>query len=84
MIKMATLANEQMLTTNYLELFSDDIIEAILDQATNNLDKTIEELTNKIKEHGRIRYQLLRTTSTFSNYIRFQLAFEALPAIARL
>jgi len=84
MIKMATLANEQMLTTNYLELFSDDIIEAILDQATNNLDKTIEELTNKIKEHGRIRYQLLRTTSTFSNYIKFQLAFGDLPAISRL
>ena len=74
---MATLASEQMLTTNYLELFSDDIIEAILEQATNNLDKTI-------KEHGRIRYQLLRTTSTFSNYIQFQLAFGNLPAIARL
>ena len=43
MIKMATLASEQMLTTNYLELFSDDIIEAILEQATNNLDKTIKE-----------------------------------------
>ena len=40
---MTTLANEQMLTTNYLELFSDDIIEAILEQATNNLDKTIKE-----------------------------------------
>ena len=74
---MATLASEQMLTTNYLELFSDDIIEAILAQATNNLDKTI-------KEHGRIRYQLLRTNSTFSNYIKFQLAFGNLPAIARL
>jgi len=81
---MTTLTSEQMLTTNYLELFSDDIIEAILAQATNNLDKTIEELTNKIKEHGRIRYQLLRTTSTFSNYIKFQLAFGDLPAIARL
>ena len=81
---MTTLANEQMLATNYLELFSDDIIEAILEQATINLDKTIEELTNKIKEHGRIRYQLLRTTSTFSNYIKFQLAFGNLPAIARL
>jgi len=44
---MTTLTSEQMLTTNYLELFSDDIIEAILEQATNNLDKTIEEL--KIK-----------------------------------
>lgn len=74
---MATLASEQMLTTNYLELFSDDIIEAILEQATNNLDKTI-------KEHGRIRYQLLKTNSTFSNYIKFQLAFGNLPAIARL
>ena len=81
---MTTLTSEQMLTTNYLELFSDDIIEAILAQATNNLDKTIEELTNKIKEHGRIRYQLLRTTSTFSNYIKFQLAFGNLPAITRL
>ena len=81
---MTTLANEQMLTTNYLELFSDDIIEAILEQATINLEKNIEELTNKIKEHGRIRYQLLRTTSTFSNYIKFQLAFGNLPAIARL
>ena len=81
---MTTLTSEQMLTTNYLELFSDDIIEAIIAQATNNLDKTIEELTNKIKEHGRIRYQLLRTTSTFSNYIKFQLAFGDLPAIARL
>lgn len=66
---MTTLASEQMLTINYLELFSDDIIEAILDQATINLKKNI-------KEHGRIRYQLLRTTSTFSNYIKFQLAFE--------
>lgn len=81
---MTTLANEQMLATNYLELFSDDIIEAILEQATINLEKNIEELTNKIKEHGRIRYQLLRTTSTFSNYIKFQLAFGNLPAIARL
>ena len=81
---MTTLANEQMTTTNYLELFSDDIIEAILAQATNNLDKTIEELTNKIKEHGRIRYQLLRTNSTFSNYIKFQLAFGDLPSISRL
>ena len=81
---MTTLANEQMLATNYLELFSDDIIEAILEQATINLEKNIEELTNKIKEHGRIRYQLLRTTSTFSNYIKFQLAFGDLPAIARL
>lgn len=81
---MTTLTNEQMLTTNYLELFSDDIIEAILEQATNNLEKNIEEITNKIKEHGRIRYQLLRTTSTFSNYIKFQLAFGNLPAIARL
>jgi hypothetical protein len=74
---MATLANEEMLTTNYLELFSDDIIEAILDQATIDLEKNIEE-------HGRIRYQLLRTTSTFSNYIKFQLAFGDLPAISRL
>lgn len=74
---MTTLASEQMTTINYLELFSDDIIEAILAQATNNLDKTI-------KEHGRIRYQLLRTNSTFSNYIKFQLAFGNLPAIARL
>ena len=81
---MTTLTSKQMLATNYLELFSDDIIEAILAQATNNLDKTIEELTNKIKEHGRIRYQLLRTTSTFSNYIKFQLAFGNLPAITRL
>ena len=81
---MTTLANEQMLATNYLELFSDDIIESILEQATNNLDKTIEEITNKIKEHGRIRYQLLKTNSTFSNYIKFQLAFGNLPAIARL
>ena len=77
MIKMTTLANEQMLATNYLELFSDDIIEAILEQATNNLDKTIEE-------QGRIRYQLLKTNSTFSNYIKFQLAFGNLPAITRL
>lgn len=81
---MTTLTSKQMPTTNYLELFSDDIIEAILEQATINLEKTIEELTNKIKEHGRIRYQLLRTTSTFSNYIKFQLAFGNLPAIARL
>lgn len=81
---MTTLASEQMTTTNYLELFSDDIIEAILEQATINLEKNIEELTNKIKEHGRIRYQLLKTTSTFSNYIQFQLAFGNLPAIARL
>ena len=81
---MTTLTSEQMLTTNYLELFSDDIIEAILAQATNNLDKTIEELTNKIKEHGRIRYQLIKTNSTFSNYIKFQLAFGNLPAITRL
>lgn len=36
MIKMTTL-------TNYLKLFSDNIIEDILEQATNNL----EELTNK-------------------------------------
>ena len=81
---MTTLASEQMTTTNYLELFSDYIIEAILEQATVNLEKNIEELTNKIKEHGRIRYKLLRTTSTFSNYIKFQLAFGNLPAIARL
>lgn len=81
---MTTLTNEQMLTTNYLELFSDDIIEAILEQATNNLEKNIEEITNKIKEHGEIRYQLLETNSTFSNYIKFQLAFGNLPAIARL
>jgi hypothetical protein len=89
MIKMITIASEQMLnnamtTTNYLELFSDDIIEAILDQATINLEKTMEELTNKIKEHGLIRYQLLRTTSTFGRNIRFQLAFEDLPAISKL
>ena len=81
---MTTLANEQMLTTNYLELFSDDIIEAILEKATNNLEKNIKELTNKIKEHGRIRYQLLKTNSTFSNYIKFQLAFGNLPAISSL
>lgn len=81
---MTTLTSEQMLTTNYLELFSNDIIEVILDQATIDLEKNIEELTNKIKEHGRIRYQLLRTTSTFSNYIKFQLAFGDLPAISRL
>ena len=81
---MTTLANEQMLATNYLELFSDDIIEAILEQATINLEKNIEELINKIKEHGRIRYQLLKTNSTFSNYIKFQLAFGDLPAISRL
>ena len=81
---MTTLASEQMTTTNYLELFSNNIIEAILDQATINLEKNIEEITNKIKEHGRIRYQLLRTTSTFSNYIKFQLAFENLPAISKL
>ena len=81
---MTTLTSKQMLTTNYLELFSDDIIEAILEQATNNLEKNIEEITNKIKEHGKIRYQLLKTNSTFSNYIRFQLAFGNLPAIARL
>ena len=74
---MTTLASEQMTTTNYLEIFTDDIIEAILEQATINLEKNIEE-------HGRIRYQLLRTNSTFSNYIRFQLAFGNLPAIARL
>lgn len=36
MIKITTL-------TNYLKLFSDNIIEDILEQATNNL----EELTNK-------------------------------------
>jgi hypothetical protein len=84
MIKMTTLTSEQMLTTNYLELFSNDIIEVILDQATIDLEKNIEELTNKIKEHGRIRYQLLRTTSTFGRNIRFQLAFEDLPAISRL
>ena len=84
MIKMTTLTSEQMLTTNYLELFTDDIIEAILEQATINLEKTIEELTNKIKEHGQIRYQLLKTNSTFSNYIKFQLAFGDLPAISRL
>ena len=81
---MTTLASEQMLTTNYLELFSDDIIEAILDQATINLEKNIEKLTNKIKEHGQIRYQLLRTTSTFNRNIRFQLAFRNLPAISIL
>lgn len=81
---MTTLANEQMTKTNYLEIFTDDIIEAILEQATNNLEKNIEEITNKIKEHGKIRYQLLKTNSTFSNYIRFQLAFGNLPAIARL
>tara|TARA_B000000475_G_scaffold251559_1_gene228550 strand:+ start:486 stop:731 length:246 start_codon:yes stop_codon:yes gene_type:complete len=81
---MTTLASEQMTTTNYLELFSNNIIEAILDQATINLEKNIEEITNKIKEHGRIRYQLLRTTSTFSNYIKFQLAFGNLPAISKL
>ena len=81
---MTTLTSKQMLTTNYLELFSDDIIEAILEQATNNLEKNIEEITNKIKEHGEIRYQLLETNSTFSNYIKFQLAFGNLPAIARL
>lgn len=81
---MTTLTSEQMLTTNYLELFSDDIIEAILEQATNNLEKNIKELTNKIKEHGRIRYQLLKTNSTFSNYIKFQLAFGNLPAISSL
>ncbi len=74
---MTTLTSKQMLATNYLELFSDDIIEAILEQATNNLDKTIEE-------QGRIRYQLLKTNSTFSNYIKFQLAFGNLPAITRL
>ena len=74
---MTTLTSKQMLATNYLELFSDNIIEAILEQATNNLDKTIEE-------QGRIRYQLLKTNSTFSNYIKFQLAFGNLPAITRL
>jgi len=81
---MTTLASKQMTTTNYLELFSDDIIEAILEQATNNLEKNIEEITNKIKEHGKIRYQLLTTNSTFSNFVRFQLAFGNLPAIERL
>ena len=81
---MTTLTSKQMPTTNYLELFSDDIIEAILEQATINLEKTIEELTNKIKEHARIRYQLLRTTSTFGRNIRFQLAFGDLPSISRL
>ena len=81
---MTTLASEQMTTTNYLEIFTDDIIEAILEQATINLEKNIEELTNKLKQHGAIRYQLLTTNSTFSNYIKFQLAFGAIPAISRL
>ena len=44
---MTTLTNEQITTTNYLEIFTDDIIEAILEQVTNNLEKNIEELTNK-------------------------------------
>tara|TARA_B100000401_G_C52680459_1_gene659418 strand:- start:539 stop:688 length:150 start_codon:yes stop_codon:yes gene_type:complete len=44
---MTTLASKQMTTTNYLEIFTDDIIEAILEQATNNLEKSIEELINK-------------------------------------
>ena len=73
-----------MITTNYLEIFTDDIIEAILEQATNNLEKTIEELTDKLKQHGAIRYQLLTTNSTFSNYVKFQLAFGAIPAILSL
>ena len=73
-----------MTTTNYLEIFTDDIIEAILEQATNNLEKKIEEITNKIKEHGEIRYQLLTTNSTFSNFVKFQLAFSAIPAILNL
>jgi len=81
---MTTLASEQMTTTNYLEIFTDDIIEAILEQATNNLEKNIEELTNKLKQHCAIRYQLLKTNSTFSNYIRFQLAFGDLPSILSL
>jgi len=71
---MTTLASEQMTTTNYLEIFTDDIIEAILEQATNNLEKTIEELTNKLKQHGAIRYQLLTTNSTFSNFVKFSLS----------
>lgn len=43
-----------MTTTNYLEIFTDDIIEAILEQATNNIEKTIEELADKLKKHGAI------------------------------
>lgn len=44
---MTTLTNKQIHITNYLELFSDDIIETILEQTTNNFEKNIEELTNK-------------------------------------
>tara|TARA_B100001996_G_C18555103_1_gene552420 strand:- start:457 stop:678 length:222 start_codon:yes stop_codon:yes gene_type:complete len=73
---MVTLAIKQMTTTNYLEIFTDDIIEAILEQATNNLEKNIKELTNK--KHGQIIYQLLSTNSTFARNIRFQLTFEDL------
>tara|TARA_B100001758_G_scaffold207044_1_gene187989 strand:- start:66 stop:182 length:117 start_codon:yes stop_codon:yes gene_type:complete len=36
---MTTLTSVQMTTTNYLEIFTDDIIEAILEQATNNFEK---------------------------------------------
>ena len=68
----------------YLEIFTDDIIEAILEQATNNIEKTIEELADKLKQHGAIRYQLLTTNSTFSNFVKFQLAFSAIPALLNL
>ena len=73
-----------MTTKNYLDLFSDDIIETIFEQSVVNVENSIEKLINKLKKHGQIRWQLLKTNSTFYRNIRFQLAFIDLPDIREL
>ncbi len=79
-----TFQNTMTTTANYLDLLTDDIMENILDHSLKDLEKTIEDLVLQIKEHGKIRYQLLRNGSTFPGFIRFQLGFGCLPAIKNL
>ena len=73
-----------MTTKTYLDLFSDDIIETIFEQFVVNVENSIEKLINKVKKYGLIRWQLLKTNSTFDINIRFQLAFIDLPDIREL
>lgn len=44
-----------MTTKNYLDLFSDDIIETIFEQFVVNVENSIEKLINKVKKYGLIR-----------------------------
>ena len=43
-----------MTTKNYLDLFSDDIIETIFEQSVVNVENSIEKLINKLKNTDKL------------------------------